>query len=120
MNIFLVPWTWARHISVALITGTAALLTWWVLLTLELTVFPTIGMGWRPPTDGAVFLGFTSAVIAAMSILVEMSLRRQSALYRFGLPVLSGFMALIFTVIPYVLIQLIIPYIASKGRTDLV
>jgi hypothetical protein len=120
MNIFLVPWTWARHISVALITGTAALLTWWFLMMLELVVFPTIGMGWRPPTDGAVFLGFTAAAIAGTSILVETSLRRQSALYRFGLPPLTGFMALLFAVIPYVLIQLIIPYIAAKGRTDLV
>lgn len=97
MNIFLVPYTWARHVSTSLMTGSAALLVWWFMLFLTVIVRPAINFGFSQGFEGAALLGFTSAVIAATSMLTEMSLRREGPLKRFGLPILVALIALIFT-----------------------
>lgn len=84
MNIFLIPYTWMRHFSVAFVCASAGLLAWWVVLTL-LVLAPFWPVAW----DGAVYLIFTVASVAAASTLCEASLRRR-ALWRRGLLTLGS------------------------------
>src|SRR5690606_39774040 len=60
MNIFLVPYTWARHLAVPLVVAGAALLTWWSLLVVLVGLGPWLfrmGLLWRQGLEGAIFLG---------------------------------------------------------------
>lgn len=73
MNIFLIPYNALRHVQVALVTGGAALLAWWVLLSFMVVIGPF----WAPIWDGALFLVCISASTAAASLWAEGSLRRE-------------------------------------------
>lgn len=72
MNIYLVPYTWARHAHVALITGSCALVAWWVLAVWV----GTVGAVWPVGADGPIFLGVVAAAIAGASLLAEGGLHR--------------------------------------------
>jgi hypothetical protein len=72
VNIFLIPYTWFRHIHVAIVTSAAALLAWWLVLSW----FVLWGPAWSAKWDGAVLLGFISAATAGASLLAEGSLER--------------------------------------------
>jgi hypothetical protein len=99
MNIFLVPYTWARHLAVSFVVGSAALLTWWVILQCEIVVFPLIRFGWRQGAEGAFLLSITAGVIAFVSVLADMSLRRAAIWWRAGLPVAAGLVSMILAMI---------------------
>lgn len=71
MNIFLIPYTWMRHFSVALVCAGAALLAWWVVLALAV-LFPFWPVTW----DGALYVGALCTSVAGASTLAEASLRR--------------------------------------------
>lgn len=77
MNIFLIPYTWFRHISVALICAGAGLLAWWFVLTL--TVVQTF---WTPMWDGPMYLATLAACVGGASTLAEGSLRRDPVFRR--------------------------------------
>lgn len=77
MNVFLIPYTWTRHLPVALFCAGAALLAWWGVLVLQVTVG-----AWGPRGDGAVWLGALAATTAGAHLLAEGSLRRWSPLRR--------------------------------------
>ncbi|MCB9760088.1 MAG: hypothetical protein H6739_09665 [Alphaproteobacteria bacterium] len=78
MNIFLVPYTWWRHLQVAAVTGGATLSAWWLLLTF----FVWVGPFWTLDYDGAIYLAVVAGTSAAISIFAEGSLRRYSPLWR--------------------------------------
>ena len=120
VNIYLVPYSWARHLAVAPPTAIAAILTWWSLLAIEVNVTPLLGMMWAQWVEGAVLLGTASAVIGGMSIFVEMSLRRQGMLYRVLLPLVVGFVCFLLTVIGYALVQELQSLLASVEHAPLV
>ncbi|MED5371443.1 MAG: hypothetical protein VX899_10545 [Myxococcota bacterium] len=80
MNIFLIPYNWLRHVQVALVTGGAALLSWWVLLSWMVLRGPA----WSPIWDGALFLVGIAASTAGASIWAEGSLARQPLWKRTG------------------------------------
>lgn len=120
MNIFLVPYTWARHVVAALVVGGAALLFWWIFLVLEVIVAPTIGVLWALGWEGAFLLGFGSATIAASSVLVEASLRRLPLSSRLLRMLGAGGFALIVTMMGYGLLQLIQGALASEAMATLV
>ena len=95
MNIFLIPYSWIRHIHVALVTSAAALLAWWVVLSW----FVVFGPAWSAEWDGPVLLGAVSASTAGASLLSEGSLRREAALPLFGKIFGAAAIALLFTVV---------------------
>ncbi len=72
LNIYLVPYTWARHVHVALVTGASALVAWW-FLTMWIGL---IGPVWPADFDGAVFLGVVAASVAGSSVIAEGMLER--------------------------------------------
>jgi hypothetical protein len=119
MNIFLVPFTWARHVSTSLIVGGAALVTWWVVLIFEVVVGPALGLLWSQSLDGAVFLGAGAGVIGATSVLVESSLRRQALYVRVLSAGVAGVLSMVLAMAFYGAIQLLHPMLVSEGRKAL-
>ena len=86
MNLFLVPYTWARHLQVALVTAGAALIGWTGLLGFLLVIGPFWPLSW----DGAVYLMVVAAFVAAASTFAEGNLRRMHLAWRLGRTLLSG------------------------------
>lgn len=72
MNIYLVPYTWARHVHVALITGSTALVAWWTMLV----YVQLFGAPWPLEADGPVYLGVIASAVAVSSLLAEGGLHR--------------------------------------------
>lgn len=93
MNIFLVPYTWLRHVQVALACAVSALLAWWAVLTW----FVVLGPFWSVEWDGALFFGVCGGAIAAGSVLSEGTLRRRPLRSRLGLTALAAGVSGVFT-----------------------
>ena len=72
VNIFLLPYTWLRHLSMAFWCASAGLLAWWGVLTLIVVV----NVDWAPSWDGPIILTTVSVSVVAASILGEANLRR--------------------------------------------
>lgn len=93
MNIFLIPYTWMRHFSVAFVCAAAALLAWWAVLTIAV-LFPV----WTVEWDGAMYISTLCASVAGASTLAEASLRRISLWKRVlstaGSAMVSGLLSL--------------------------
>lgn len=94
MNIYLIPYTWARHIAVASYTALAGLVAWWLILSLVVLRGPRWDIAW----DGALFLGLLSAVVAGASLLAEGSLRRTALHWRALLTAGAALLALLNTI----------------------
>lgn len=120
MNIFLVPHTWARHVAVGLFVAGAGLVTWWLLLALQVVVLPAIGFMLSPGWDGPLYLGLGGGAIAFTSVLAEQSLRRQPVLQRTMLPVAAGLVSFMATMISYLMLQAIHGALASESMAPLV
>ncbi len=94
MNIFLIPYTWMRHFSVAFVCAGATLLAWWGVLALSV-LLPIWPVQW----DGAIYLASLCAAVAAASTLAEASLRRaplwKRALQTMGSATISGGLSLV-------------------------
>lgn len=97
MNIFLVPYTWLRHLQMALWCGAAGLLAWWTVLSL----FVLGGPQWAPRFDGPVLLGAIAAGVAGASTLGELNLRRDKLYHRVWKVALSAGLALLLCEIWY-------------------
>ena len=93
MNIFLIPYTWMRHLSLALVCSGAALIAWWVVLAFGV-IFPFWTVAW----DGAVYLTALVVAVAGASTLAEASLRREAVWKRVlrtaGSGAISGLLAM--------------------------
>jgi hypothetical protein len=76
VNIFLIPYTWLRHISMALWCASFGLLGWWTVLT----VFVGLGPAWHPVLDGSILITTLTGTIAFASLLGENTLRRRALL----------------------------------------
>jgi hypothetical protein len=89
LNIFLIPYTWLRHFSMALVCAGAGLLAWWLVLAATM-VRPL----WTPGWDGAIYLGTVCSFVAGASTLAEGALRREGILRRvaktFGSAAITG------------------------------
>ena len=94
MNIFLIPYSWIRHIHVALVTSSAALLAWWAVLSW----FVLLGPAWSAEWDGPVLLSAVSGATAGASMLSEGSLRRAPPLKLFGKTLGAAALAVLLTV----------------------
>lgn len=85
MNIFLIPYTWMRHVAVALVSACAGLMAWWVSLALF-----SFAARWPASWDGPIFLGLLAGWTAGASTLAEGSLRREPARSRAWKPLAGG------------------------------
>jgi len=72
VNIYLIPYTWLRHLAMAFWLGVVALVVWWLLLTW--TMLGPFDMG--PSMDGYLFVCVQAAMIGGASTLGEANLRR--------------------------------------------
>ncbi|MCP4807568.1 MAG: hypothetical protein GY913_28660 [Proteobacteria bacterium] len=86
MNIFLVPYTWLRHFQVAIFTGAAAMVAWWVVLTWMVVVGPQWSIGY----DGMVLLVAVVAASSGSATLAEGTLRRLHPAWRVSRTALSA------------------------------
>ncbi len=67
MNIRLVPFTWARHIHVALVTVSTSVFCWWALI-----VFVGLrGAMWSAQLDGPIFIGVLSFGVVIGGVVAE-------------------------------------------------
>lgn len=89
VNIFLIPYTFARHVSMALWCGVVGLLSWWVVLT----AIVKGGLDWIPTWDGPLLLGSIAAGVAMASVLGESNLLRRPLLGRVWRTALAGALA---------------------------
>jgi hypothetical protein len=102
----------SRHIVVALYVGGAALMAWWVVLTLVVVGGPTAwswGLWWSQSFEGYMLLGGVAGSIAFASILAEGSLRRRPLRWRIGYSVLAVGITLTGTVLFALIYGLIKP-----------
>jgi len=76
VNIFLIPYTWLRHISMALWCASLGLIAWWAVLT----VFVGLGPAWHPVLDGSILITTLVGTISFASLVGENMLRRRSFL----------------------------------------
>ncbi len=78
MNIFLVPYTWLRHLQTAFWCGIFSLLAWWVYISW----FLLLGPFWSPSMDGYVWCNTLVVFTAMGAVLCEGSLRRSPLRWR--------------------------------------
>lgn len=78
MNIFLLPYTWTRHVAMALWCSAAALIAWWIALAWVVLVGPT----WSPRWDGPILLCLVAGTVAGANLLGEGNLYRLPLLKR--------------------------------------
>ena len=79
MNIFLVPYNWARHVAMALVVGAAGFIAWWIFLFVTIALGPTLfswGMFWTQGAEGWILLSWVATVIGTTSVFAEQALRR--------------------------------------------
>ena len=108
MNIFLLPYTWMRHLSMAFWCAAAGLAAWWGVLTLVVVV----NVDWPPTWDGPVLMTSISMAVCVASVLGEANLRRLT-LWRRGLRVLfaaaiSGLVTLVYYFVWHALVGVIL------------
>lgn len=123
MNIYLIPYTWARHYAVALNTGGAALLAWWVLLVGIVGVGPSLhraGLYWNQAFEGTLFVAGVAATIATTSVLAEGALRRRRMSWRVAYAALAGVVTLFTTVGAYLVFRSLTPYMSTGDYQEVV
>jgi hypothetical protein len=74
VNIFLIPYTWYRHLAMAFWCAAWGLMAWAAVLTLLVK----FSLGWYPAMDGSVLICTLAGTIAFASIAGEAALRRRS------------------------------------------
>jgi hypothetical protein len=72
MNIFLIPYTWIRHLQGAIWCAFFSLIFWWA----HITWIAWIGSFWNSSWDGIYFFGGLAGTVSGGSIFIEASLHR--------------------------------------------
>lgn len=109
MNIYLVPYTAFRHVTVALPMVGTALVMWWLFLLWGTYLGPWTGMLWSVGMEGPLFLATIAGTLSATSVLTEGSLRRRGVLLRFGLPLAAAMITVVVLWLGYALLGLLLP-----------
>jgi hypothetical protein len=107
MNIYLIPYTWARHAAVSLVVAGAAVVAWWAVLAWIVVVGPVLwrwGFLWPQGFEGAFYLCAVSTAIAFTSLYAEGSLRRRALHWRWLFASISGFIAFLCTLTGYLVV----------------
>jgi hypothetical protein len=74
VNIFLIPYTWYRHLAMAFWCAAWGLAGWACILTVFVKLSPT----WHPAFDGSIVMSTMAGTITLASIAGEAALRRRS------------------------------------------
>ncbi len=94
MNIYLIPFTWIRHLAPALIMGSATLILWWFWLT-YLVVYNQGFHSWfllySHQAVPVYFMSSLAGLCAGLTIFYEGSLYRTIWYKRFGFAFATGF-----------------------------
>ncbi|MEZ4318071.1 MAG: hypothetical protein R3F61_11225 [Myxococcota bacterium] len=123
MNIYLVPYTWIRHLVVALNVGGAALLGWYVFELWIVGLGPTfhgLHLYWNQAFEGTMFLSGLAGLIAFTSVLSEGSLRRRMMLWRMLYAGLAGAISFFSTVGTYLVFRMLVPYMSTAEYAEVV
>lgn len=118
MNIYLIPYTHARHVVVALPVAAAALIAWWWTLFLFVVLGPWFhdaGFWWSMRVEGAVYLGNVSGAVAFATVLLEGSLRRRALHFRLGFAIIAALIAILGAWIAYAIWVPLVPYLGAKA-----
>lgn len=121
MNIYLIPYTMARHVVTALPVGGAALLAWWWTLVWIVELGPRFhawGWWWSQASEGAWFLSCVSSAIATVSVLFEGSVRRRALRWRFTWAFLAGCIAFVGTWMAWAIWTPLLPRLAGQGMRE--
>ncbi len=98
MNIYLIPYTFMRHVVMALGLAAAGLLAWWFALLCVIEGVPffyeTFGVLWPQTFEGTLYLGVLMMVVAFGSVFLEGSLRRRAMGWRLFYAALGAGIAL--------------------------
>lgn len=113
MNIFLIPYTFYRHVAMGLVCGGAGLLAWWLLMALT-----TWAYAWSPAWDGAIYLGITASFVAGSSLLAEATLRRSPIWRRVVFPLGGAAVAGFGTAFSQLVTAYLVPAVASASWAD--
>ena len=97
VNIFLIPYTALRHLSMALWCGVAGLIAWWLVLT----AIVVGGADWPPSWDGPILMCAVSCGVAMASVVGEVNLRRLPMIGRLWRVALAGLLTAVFTLAWY-------------------
>jgi len=123
VNIYLVPYTWIRHIVVALNVGGAALMTWYVIQLWIIGLGPAfhdMGLYWTQAFEGTIFLAALAGVIGFTSVLAEGALRRRRLIWRLGYAGLAGGISFFGTVGVYLIFRMMVPYLSTSEYSEVV
>jgi hypothetical protein len=104
MNIYLLPYTWPRHLVMALWCAAAGLFAWWTVLSLLV-----LGVDWPPGFDGPLLMCAISGSVAAASVWAECNLRRLPLLQRFSRVGLCLGLTVLYTLLWYHLWHWVVP-----------
>jgi hypothetical protein len=121
MNIYLVPYTWVRHVVVSLAVGGAALLAWWLTICWVVVLGPVlhrVGFYWWQSVDGLMFFCYVSSAISFTSVLAEGSLKRRSLIWRVLYAMVAGFVTLFTTLFLYSFWVAITPFLGSSAYRE--
>ncbi len=113
MNIYLIPYIAMRHLVMAWVVGSAALLAWWNALFFAVVATPWMyeHMGFIFPQwmDGPLFIGSLVSTVAFVSLFSEGALRRRVMRWRLCWALLGAGVALAGTMSGYGIWSLMMP-----------
>ena len=116
MNIYLVPYTWARHVAVAFPSGLAATLVWWLFLNWTVGVGPFLfsyGVWYDQMFEGSILLGLVAGAIAFVNLLAEGSYRRRPLHWRLGLAGVAGLLGFVLVALLTLAVAYLLPLVVS-------
>ncbi len=121
MNIYLVPFSWARHVAVAWVVAGAGVLAWWFTLVFIVVLGPWFwqaGLLWRHGLEGAMYLANVAGALAFTSLYAEGALRRRTLPWRWTFALTAGAFAWVFSQVSYLLWSYIIPFFVSDEMIE--
>jgi hypothetical protein len=119
MNIYLVPYTWMRHLTLAWVTGGAALVAWWGLLVWAVWIGPELGMMWSHGAESWFYLVTIATTVSFASVLAEGGLRRRRVTRRVMFAALSGLVTLLVSSMGIGLATLVTGWLAGAEMAEL-
>lgn len=124
VNIYLIPYTGMRHVVMGVLLAAAGLCAWWVVLFLQVVVFPWLYFRFNiilsQMLDGFLYVGTLVSVITSGSLLAEGSLRRRPIRWRFFYAALATSIALLVLLVFWGILRLMLPLFTSDALDELV